>query len=1132
VPRNYTDEELKQQYGIHMATRLGADEEGKDKWADIDDDEDDWAPETVTWLDGTKSTVAATEVKPVEVEPPQQQRQVKNLDFGTSGERPRLQLQPQTQPQAQPQNIPQAQPSTPVLSITTSDLPIIPPSTSTKTILKPGSHALAQKGSGALGSKSSDKQNLLASGLPAPMPAKSPWASLPPVDKASPVSFVPPPSAQPQRFSRDPSGFDGFQSGSAISPKEIEADDFNRFYNQPRRRELFNSQSGEFEPANDARKGQPRHEHGHRQPAVLQRNFHGQPSPAEPSAAFQTSRAGLDGPGWQRHRTGSSGSMGRRMSLGRPQEAFSDRSETAPSLPTPTDAAPSINDLASIHSQNPQETVQSQGSESVSQTVNGQTEQEYMREKLEKARLAKQARLEEEEREEKARKERLRLKMEALAPAAAPSPPAEVKEKPRGSAVSVAKSPQTYKLAHVASPPKPPVPTAKGEIAQYGLMKVHQPHPVKNSTLAEYPVGSRGGVESRSDRRQPPHGESATVRPEHGPKPGSGTDQASLTTADQKRSVSIQESSLWRTAGPPEGFTGWGSSSSSNVWGPPQSKDRALGNGTFDSSGFRTLPGGAQAPRPVGTPAAFTSPGPIGPPSGQQTSQGAGRPLPAQVDRAHGPHGEVSPPNSLGHADQKSYVNQSPHHGQSQHNQFDHSVHDKMRNTVGGPVRQQNAGQDPKAQAVASGWNSGVKQTHDDNLQAQRNWKQHQQDYEFVGGDPPITPNYGKLGSTDARRAMLGVEGPQTRNENFHGEKLTNGTVVLPGQLGLSNPAGPTGSRPSTIGSIPQDKQTSAQGNPPLSQRSSRFFPRNETVDNLDKSDSPPPPETSSLDNGIQHESPRVKFPMVAIVKLPPALASSSPIQATDAQSPSSPGAKSGDWQSKFNTLFKKNASGAAALNASSRAPLDQNASRLSATVSIPARSQLGRNQLFSLDKSSNPQSRVIDEELYPQPEFGSTPTIRLPRKDHTYLNLSRTQTHYRSQHSVFVRQFREVENDFSLSKPRWETLEFGEKPLAPFKTSYIVRLSKDAEPKTVSPQSHSPRPHSGRGAFRERRGHETSPYGRGNRRPSGQYPPRDGTSGGSLRGNPTRGSYRGGNGHGSKRNITAPVVTAAPTAT
>lgn len=48
--KQLTDEELKQQYGIHMTSRIQEDGGGTEaKWADIEDDEDDWAPETIEW---------------------------------------------------------------------------------------------------------------------------------------------------------------------------------------------------------------------------------------------------------------------------------------------------------------------------------------------------------------------------------------------------------------------------------------------------------------------------------------------------------------------------------------------------------------------------------------------------------------------------------------------------------------------------------------------------------------------------------------------------------------------------------------------------------------------------------------------------------------------------------------------------------------------------------------------------------------------------------------------------------------------------------------------------------------------------------------------------------------------------
>ncbi|RQM05717.1 hypothetical protein DH86_00003580, partial [Scytalidium sp. 3C] len=69
-PKRFTDEELKQRYGIHLATRLQSDDPGKQaNWADIDDDDDDWAPETIEWTDGTKITLPHTEEPPASASP-------------------------------------------------------------------------------------------------------------------------------------------------------------------------------------------------------------------------------------------------------------------------------------------------------------------------------------------------------------------------------------------------------------------------------------------------------------------------------------------------------------------------------------------------------------------------------------------------------------------------------------------------------------------------------------------------------------------------------------------------------------------------------------------------------------------------------------------------------------------------------------------------------------------------------------------------------------------------------------------------------------------------------------------------------------------------------------------------------
>ncbi|SPO03203.1 uncharacterized protein DNG_05885 [Cephalotrichum gorgonifer] len=69
-PKKLSDEELKK-YGIHMATRLQSeDKQGQSNWADIDDDDEDWAPEAITWTDGTKSTLPQVDESQIQAPDP------------------------------------------------------------------------------------------------------------------------------------------------------------------------------------------------------------------------------------------------------------------------------------------------------------------------------------------------------------------------------------------------------------------------------------------------------------------------------------------------------------------------------------------------------------------------------------------------------------------------------------------------------------------------------------------------------------------------------------------------------------------------------------------------------------------------------------------------------------------------------------------------------------------------------------------------------------------------------------------------------------------------------------------------------------------------------------------------------
>jgi hypothetical protein len=1150
-----------------MATRLPADETGKEsKWADIDDDEDDWAPESVTWLDGTKSTVAVLDAK---LEDQNQQL------LQQSPQPPPAELQQQHQPVLEPQpeepNSVESFVSTPTPA-DTMPVPQVqkPLASTTKTILKPGSHTLAQsKGSGSLVLRGGPDKSQKASGSISSLPAKSPWAPLPPIDKVSPVLFVPPVQAPPPlRFPRDPTGFDAFQT--AISPKEIEADDFHRAYDQPRHRELFNSQSGRFEPANDSRKGQARAEHGHRQPAVLQRPSGGQPSPAEPSAAFQTSRSGMENSHWPRHRTGSMSSAGRRMSMSRSQDMVMDVA-TSPALSN-RDLHQQVSGVSGTGAQGIPNQRQWPGASpapsnaqleppaeistsDVGSVVGDVTlpvgpqedqvtkQQRLMREKIEAAKLAKQRRMEEEDREEKARKERLRLKMEALNAVASPSPPAaEIKEKSRDGLP--AKSPQAFKAAQIASPPKPPVPTVAGEVVNYGMMKLHQPHPVKKSNLSENALMNRGQADSQAERRPMYHGEQ-NHRPVQGPRVAGGE--------------MAPEASPWRGA-TQDSYGGWGSSTSSNVWGPPETKNRALGNGTFDTAAYSRMHGtraigaaGQVGPAAAGqasqTGPFIQAPGPIAPPSAiarrSHESHGAGAPasggaqsVPANtkfVDKSNFAHPQQQsqpPPLHLAHPSQtdKRLLASGPNLGST--------------NSAAMPIDET---------AVTARWHAFTKTTQDKNEtdHASRPWKPA----EFTRNAQPMNIKYERSEMRDGVPVTItehvnSTVDPVTGQESI----LVNGIPTSRERLGQSQPP-PSFAQatPAVISdsSMRMNGEISDRNSSPvaaISQQStasqamrsmSRFFPRSGATEASETSNSPPPPELSSLDEGPVSASPVVvNIPRVPIVKLPPPQpadtgrdASPGPLDEPTGGLKNTAQPPSSDWQAKIDVLLRKSR-GPVGVFASSRAPLDTAAqSRTGATVSLPAAIRTPPQSPFSIDTSSAVDSKCTDEDLFEQPEFASLPTVKVPAKDSVYAQAGQPQVkRYSSHHSVIARFSKEVEKEFTISRVVWDVCSGEEKSLVA-----IVRLDPNSEPKSFplptvpgsavkatwarSPSS----------SYRGRRGHDSTTHGRGGRRaPSAQYSPRENTTTSSpARGGAATRVHRGSSNHNGQ--LLKRAVSSAP---
>ena len=598
-----TDEELRQQYGIQLASRPIDSGDGKEaKWADIDDDEDDWAPETIEWNDGTKINLSQVDTAPT-------------MEQLADTEKSNEILRDQE----------------PTATTSTKIAPSLGPK---PTVLKLGASISSQPKPPSLGMDSpqqqqqqqqqqlksfNDKPTLVAKPSPAP-PPKNPWAQLPPVDKYSPVtppvqqhaqarffpeSMPPPPPPSAPQYPSQPA-------------KEIAADDFSRF---PRDgtsgtpRELFNSQSGRYEPVADGKRTSKK-DQGFRAPAVLQR-----PSasdPAEPSPAFQTNRSQQQDAAaqWRRRRassniSGDNGIFARRMSMttsakdmtssGQRRDSQLERpltpsvsSATAKSVTSPvishaqpiTSQSPSLNVQTVSTQQSPVPQIPHHAPPQTPATTFAHTTPEdvKMQKNLmkEKAEAAHKRRIEEEQRQEAEKRERLRVKMEQLGLTSgeksskktteteeeAPPLPPNVPFDPKNDPVS-----QIPATAKAASPPKPPVPTANGAPQQYGLMKVHAPQVVSPTDRnSESDMLRNTTQQTKGSTRKEPVPQSNGERQNKMEDFGASSDNV--------------EKPVLPTLPPSTGYQGWPQHSMAthsvpggNVWAAPAHK--GLGNGDF-----------------------------------------------------------------------------------------------------------------------------------------------------------------------------------------------------------------------------------------------------------------------------------------------------------------------------------------------------------------------------------------------------------------------------------------------------------------------------------------------------------------------------------------------------------------------
>lgn len=507
----------------------------------------------------------------------------------------------------------------------------------------------------------------------APAPVKSPWASIPAVDKVPPVPIYPLAQASQQRPQQAEAQRTDLVSPPVSAAVEIAADSFSRSRrdspNAPPG-QLFNSQSGQYEPVSTGRRGSVRKDQNFRPPSVLQRPSQPDPrKPAEPSAAFQSNRTGApqDVGIWTRRGSstvsGDSAPLGRKISMNRgvdiprlPDEILHQRRDSQPLRSPASLNQQQLADPSSAAASPQQQKILPMGPPAVARANDNKEAERARAQEVENQRklmterreLAIKRKAEQEAKEEAAKRERIRIKMEKLGleplPKDAATTPAlavenaedkdkaETKDGEKSSVQEPQPSPAAVSSTEQAvsapqSPPKPPVPDVSGEPKQYGMMKVHGPPLVNGITSHDAAPGSKKtrkpaqSPEAMLQNRQLP--DSTKQLSSHSPMVNGDVavtlpDTQPIQAPEQRgHQPKVSRQQPWSTLpNDVDSFKGWNGSSMTthstaggNLWGPP-SNHKALGNGTFDQNVPR--PHSRQSPYPEHFK--VPAPQPIGPP--------------------------------------------------------------------------------------------------------------------------------------------------------------------------------------------------------------------------------------------------------------------------------------------------------------------------------------------------------------------------------------------------------------------------------------------------------------------------------------------------------------------------------------